>query len=151
MESLEIGKGRFAVTSPRYAALPKSTKILLVEDSNLQAKVLLKIFEELGYKNVLYCEHPEKALETAKAEQSKVIFCDWNMPTMSGLDVLKLMRADEELKKVPFIFLTADSDRTKVIEAVKNGANDYIVKPATAPTIDEKLRKAGGLEIPSSS
>ena len=130
---------------PQYAALPKSTPILVVEDSAIQAKALLKIFGELGYKNVVHIDQPEKTLETAKTQKTRLIICDWNMPTLSGLDVLKLIRSDPDLNTLPFLFLTASGDREHVVEAVRSGANDYIVKPASAPIIEEKLRKAGGV------
>ena len=79
-----------------------------------------------------------------KKEKFDLILCDWNMPEMSGLELLQAIRADDNLKDIPFVMVTAEAKKENIIEAVKAGVDSYIVKPFTAETIGEKLKKIFG-------
>ncbi len=78
-------------------------------------------------------------MQVIKEQQIQLVFCDWNMPEKSGLDLLQEVRADSAMAKLPFILVTAHSERNKVIRALKNGVSDYIVKPLSASVIEQKL------------
>jgi len=128
---------------PVHQLVPPGTKILLIDDSSLQSKTLMKIFRELGYGQVSICLDPFQALPTIKKEDIEIIFCDWNMPGCSGLELLSEMRKDAALRNLPFIMLTANAQKEQVMEAVKSGVSDYVVKPITKETLLEKLTKVG--------
>ena len=80
-------------------------------------------------------------MRTLKSQKIDFIISDWNMPTMSGLELLKAVRTDEELNKTPFLMVTAEALKENVVEAVKAGVNNYIVKPFTAEILEEKIKK----------
>lgn len=134
-----------AVPGEIRGILPRDTKIMIVEDSQIQAKSLLKTLTDLGYRQIVVCVEPDKALETLVNEKVRVVLSDWDMPTLSGIELLKQMRADPRSAKVPFIFLTAHADKQCVIEAVKTGADSYMVKPPSPAIVEENLRIAGKL------
>ncbi|MEE9118511.1 MAG: response regulator, partial [Calditrichia bacterium] len=83
-------------------------------------------------------------LRALKKEKYDLIFCDWNMPDMSGMEVLKKIRSDDELKDIPFIMVTAKAEEEKILAAIKAGVSNYILKPFTAKTINETLMKVFG-------
>lgn len=121
--------------------VPADSKILLIEDSGIQAKSIVKLLKDMGYEQVSYCATPEEAVDRIKSAKPTLILCDWEMPKKSGIEILKEMRLDQSISNIPFIFLTAHSSKETVIEAIKNGANDYIIKPPNAKTIAEKFVK----------
>ena len=81
------------------------------------------------------------ALKTLKSQKIDLVVSDWNMPNMTGLELLKAVRADEDLKATPFLMVTAEAKKENIIEAAQAGASGYVVKPFTAATLDEKLKK----------
>ena len=116
-------------------------RILLVEDSGIQAKATVKLLNEIGYSSVVASPGVDQALELLRTRSFDVILCDWSMPGRSGLDLLKEVREIPELSSKPFIFLTAHAEKEIVMEAVKSGATDYLVKPPQAGILKDKLRK----------
>jgi len=84
------------------------------------------------------------ALKELKKEKYDLILSDWNMPEMAGIDLLNAIRADDELKAIPFVMITAEAQKDNIVGAVKAGVNSYVVKPFTAETINEKLKKVFG-------
>jgi two-component system chemotaxis response regulator CheY len=116
-------------------------KILVVDDFATMRRIVKNILKQLGYENILEADDGAGALEVLKREKIQFIISDWNMPQMSGIELLKAVRATEEWKDLPFLMVTAEGQKENVIEAVKNKVNNYIVKPFTPETLMEKINK----------
>jgi two-component system, chemotaxis family, chemotaxis protein CheY len=121
-----------------------NTRILLVEDSGIQAKVFVKNLQELGYTQVKCVHKAALALEALNTEPFDLVFCDWNMPEKSGLELLQEIKKDSKISSIPFIMVTAHAEKEKVIVALKNGVADYVVKPITPEIIQEKITSVMG-------
>jgi two-component system chemotaxis response regulator CheY len=119
----------------------KKIKILVVDDFATMRKVIRNLLKQIGYENVVEAENGQVALRILKSQKIDFIVSDWNMPTMSGLELLKAVRGDEDLNKTPFLMVTAEALKENVVEAVKAGVNNYIVKPFTAEVLEEKIKK----------
>lgn len=117
------------------------TKFLVVDDFSTMRRIVRNLLKELGYTNVDEAEDGAMALSKLKSEQFDFVISDWNMPVMDGLDMLKNIRADSALSKVPVLMVTAEAKKENIIAAAQAGANGYVVKPFTAATLDEKLSK----------
>jgi len=119
----------------------KRIKILIVDDFATMRKVIRNLLKQIGYENIVEAENGQIAMRVLQSQKIDFVISDWNMPTMSGLELLKAVRADEELKKTPFLMVTAEALKENVVEAVKAGVNNYIVKPFTAEILEEKIKK----------
>ena len=119
-------------------------KVLVVDDFATMRRIVRNILKQLGFTNIVEADDGTTALEIMKTDKVDLVLCDWNMPKVSGLDLLKQMKADSDLKNIPFLMITAEAQRQNIIEAVKTGVSNYIVKPFTADTIAEKLKKIFG-------
>lgn len=122
------------------AADPKM-KFLVVDDFSTMRRIVRNLLKELGYTNVDEAEDGVQALTKLRSDKYDFVVSDWNMPNMDGLTMLKQIRADEALSKLPVLMVTAEAKRENIIEAAKAGASGYVVKPFTAATLDEKLLK----------
>jgi two-component system chemotaxis response regulator CheY len=116
-------------------------KFLVVDDFSTMRRIVRNLLKELGYSNVDEAEDGAMALSKLKNEQFDFVISDWNMPVMNGLDMLKSIRADATLAKLPVLMVTAEAKKENIIAAAQAGANGYVVKPFTAATLDEKLAK----------
>ena len=116
-------------------------KFLVVDDFSTMRRIVRNLVKELGYSNVDEAEDGAMALSKLKNEQFDFVISDWNMPVMNGLDMLKSIRADAALAKLPVLMVTAEAKKENIIAAAQAGANGYVVKPFTAATLDEKLAK----------
>jgi two-component system chemotaxis response regulator CheY len=116
-------------------------KFLVVDDFSTMRRIVRNLLKELGYSNVDEAEDGAMALSKLKNEQFDFVISDWNMPVMNGLDMLKSIRADAALSKLPVLMVTAEAKKENIIAAAQAGANGYVVKPFTAATLDEKLAK----------
>ena len=114
-------------------------KILTVDDFSTMRRIIRNMLRQLGYNNVVEAEDGAEALSLLQREKVDFVISDWNMPNMSGLDLLKAIRADENLKPLPVLLVTAEALKEYVVEAVKAGVNNYVVKPFTAETLREKI------------
>jgi two-component system chemotaxis response regulator CheY len=121
---------------------PKEIKILLVDDQPLIRKIVRDILAQLGYMNVEDAENGQDALEKLKAKKFDLIFLDWNMPVMQGIDVLRELRKMPAYKDTPVIMLTAEAEKEKVLTAIQEGVTNYIVKPFKPATLKEKLAES---------
>jgi len=119
----------------------KSIKILVVDDFATMRKVVRNLLKQGGYDDIVEAEDGVMALKALKSQKIDVVVSDWNMPNMSGLELLKAVRADAELTKIPFLMVTAEALQDNVVAAVKAGVNNYIVKPFTAEILNEKIKK----------
>jgi two-component system chemotaxis response regulator CheY len=121
-----------------------SMKVLVVDDFATMRRIVKGVLKQLGFSDIIEAENGNSALDELKKEKVGLIVSDWNMPKMTGLDLLKAVREDEKLKSIPFIMVTAEGQKENVLEAVKAGVSNYIVKPFTPETFNEKLQKVFG-------
>jgi len=119
----------------------KNLKILIVDDFATMRKVIRNLLKQGGFENVVEAEDGVAALKVLKSQPVDFIISDWNMPNMSGLELLKSVRSDDELKALPFLMVTAEALKDNVVAAVKAGVSNYIVKPFTAEVLNEKIEK----------
>jgi two-component system chemotaxis response regulator CheY len=117
-------------------------QILVVDDYNTMVRIVRKLLKQIGYENVDEASNGEMALGMIKGKKYGLIISDWNMEPMTGYELLKHVRAAEETAKTPFILVTAESRPDNVVAAQKEGANEYLVKPFSAPVLREKIDKA---------
>ncbi len=117
------------------------TKFLVVDDFSTMRRIVRNLLKELGYSNVDEAEDGAMALSKLKNENFDFVISDWNMPNMDGLEMLKNIRADAAIGKLPVLMVTAEAKKENIIAAAQAGANGYVVKPFTAATLDEKLSK----------
>jgi two-component system chemotaxis response regulator CheY len=116
-------------------------KVLIVDDFATMRRILKNIMKQIGFSNITEADNGKNALKMLKSQAIDLVLCDWNMPEMPGIEVLKSVRADDELKATPFIMVTAEAQKENILAAVKSGVSSYIVKPFTAETVEEKLQK----------
>jgi two-component system chemotaxis response regulator CheY len=119
----------------------KNMKFLVVDDFSTMRRIVRNLLKELGFTNVDEAEDGVVALQKLKNGHFQFVITDWNMPNMTGLDLLKKIRADPELKALPVLMITAEAKKENIIEAAQSGASGYIVKPFTAAVLEEKLNK----------
>ena len=119
-------------------------KVLVVDDFATMRRIVKNILVQLGFKNIVEADDGTSALEVLQKEKIDLIISDWNMPKMTGLDLLKTVRADSKLAATPFIMVTAEAQQDNIIAAVKAKVSQYIVKPFTADTLAEKMGKIFG-------
>ncbi|AJR09539.1 chemotaxis response regulator CheY [Photobacterium sp. BZF1] len=116
-------------------------KILIVDDFSTMRRIVKNLLRDLGFNNTQEADDGLTALPMLKKGGFDFVVTDWNMPGMQGIDLLKHIRADAELKHLPVLMITAEAKREQIIEAAQAGVNGYIVKPFTAATLKEKLDK----------
>ncbi|KLV10989.1 MULTISPECIES: chemotaxis response regulator CheY [Photobacterium] len=116
-------------------------KILIVDDFSTMRRIVKNLLRDLGFNNTQEADDGLTALPMLKKGGFDFVVTDWNMPGMQGIDLLKHIRADAELKHLPVLMITAEAKREQIIEAAQAGVNGYIVKPFTAATLKEKLEK----------
>ena len=122
-------------------AMDTSIKILIIDDFATMRRILKNILKQLGFKNLVEADDGTTALNVLESQKIDLIISDWNMPKMTGLELLKKVRASTEYKKTPFLMVTAEAQKQNVIEAVQAGVSNYVVKPFTAEAISDKLEK----------
>jgi two-component system, chemotaxis family, chemotaxis protein CheY len=126
---------------PENAAVSKDMKFLVVDDFSTMRRIIKNLLNDLGYSNVTEADDGATALPMLQAGNFDFLVTDWNMPGMPGLDLLKAVRADARLAKMPVLMLTAEAKREQIIEAAQAGVNGYVIKPFTAVTLKEKIDK----------
>lgn len=117
-------------------------KILVVDDFPTMRRIVKTLMRQNGYSDFLEAEDGAQGYEMLKKNpQIEFIVSDWNMPNMTGIEFLKAVRADPKFKHLPFLMVTAEAEKENIIEAVKSGVSNYVVKPFTGQTLAEKLAK----------
>ena len=119
-----------------------SIKVLVVDDFATMRRIVKGVLRQMGFDKIVEAEDGSIALEALKKEEIGLIVSDWNMPNMTGLDLLKAVKGDDSLKGIPFIMVTAEGLKENVLEAVKVGVTNYIVKPFTPEAFSEKIQAA---------
>jgi two-component system chemotaxis response regulator CheY len=119
----------------------KDMTVLVVDDFSTMRRIVRNILRDLEFKNILEAENGSSALDILNSQEVDLVVSDWNMPKMTGLELLKSVRATGRLKNIPFLMVTAEAQKENIVEAVKAKVSNYIVKPFTAATMAEKLAK----------
>ncbi len=117
----------------------KDMKILIVDDFSTMRRIIKNLLRELGFNNTTEADDGQTALPILKKNKFDFVVTDWNMPGMTGLDLLKAIRADAALSATPVLMVTAERKRENIVDAAQAGVNGYIVKPFTAATLREKM------------
>lgn len=116
-------------------------KILIVDDFSTMRRIIKNLLRDLGFSNTYEADDGVTALPMLKNGDFDFLVTDWNMPGMSGIDLLRAVRADEKLRSMPVLMVTAEAKRDQIIEAAQAGVNGYVVKPFTAQALQEKIAK----------
>lgn len=123
------------------AVLDKNMKILIVDDFSTMRRIIKNLLRDLGYTNTTEADDGTSALPMLQSTSFDFLITDWNMPGMTGIDLLKAVRADGKLVNLPVLMVTAEAKREQIIEAAQAGVNGYVVKPFTAAALKEKIEK----------
>ncbi len=116
-------------------------KILVVDDFATMRRIISNVLRQLGFDNIVEAEDGTKALQVLESDKIDFVITDWNMPEMSGLDLLKAIRAKSDKDAMPVLMVTAEALQENIIAAARAGVNNYIVKPFDANTLAEKINK----------
>ncbi|HBP67938.1 MAG TPA: chemotaxis protein CheY, partial [Alcanivorax sp.] len=116
--------------------MDKGMSILVVDDFPTMRRIVRSLLKELGFTNVEEAEDGQEALGKLKGGDFEFVVSDWNMPNLDGLEMLKQIRADEAMKALPVLMVTAEAKKENIVAAAQAGANGYIVKPFTAATLE---------------
>ena len=119
----------------------KDMKILIVDDFSTMRRIIKNLLRDLGFTNTDEADDGITALPMLQRGAYDFLVTDWNMPGMSGIDLLRKVRADDQLKTLPVLMVTAEAKRDQIIEAAQAGVNGYVVKPFTAQVLKEKIEK----------
>jgi len=122
-------------------ALNKNMRILVVDDFSTMRRIVKNILKQLEFTNVVDADDGTTAWEVLNKDKIDFVVSDWNMPKMTGLELLKKVRNSEEFADVPFLMVTAEGQQENIIEAVQAGVSNYIVKPFTPETFEQKIKK----------
>lgn len=121
--------------------MDKGIRILIVDDFSTMRRIIKNLLNDLGFTNTAEADDGTTALAELHKAKFDLVVTDWNMPGMPGIDLLKAIRADAALAKIPVLMVTAEAKREQIIEAAQAGVNGYIIKPFTAATLEDKLTK----------
>ena len=121
--------------------MQQNLNFLVVDDFSTMRRIIKNLLHDLGYANVAEADDGTTALPLLKDGNFDFLITDWNMPGMPGLELLKQVRADARLGKMPVLMLTAEAKREQIVEAVQAGVSGYVIKPFTAATLKEKIDK----------
>ncbi|MFH2131935.1 MAG: response regulator [bacterium] len=119
----------------------KNIRILVVDDSVGIRMAARKVFQNLGYSNVAVADDGTTALVELKKESYDLVVADWNMPQMTGVELLNAMRADKTLAGIPFLLVTGDDNQDNLMEAIKAGISNFMTKPYDAKVLSEKIER----------
>ncbi len=119
----------------------KNMKFLIVDDFSTMRRIIRNLLKELEFTNVDEAEDGVAALNKLRNGNFDFVVSDWNMPNMTGIELLKAIRADDTLKHLPVLMVTAEAKKENIIAAAQAGASGYVVKPFTAVVLEEKLNK----------
>ena len=121
--------------------MDKNMKILVVDDFSTMRRIIKNLLRDLGFTNIQEADDGNTALPMLQNGDFDFVVTDWNMPGMSGIELLKEIRADAKLGTIPVLMVTAEAKRDQIIEAAQAGVNGYVVKPFTAQVLKEKIDK----------
>ena len=122
-------------------AVNTNMRVLIVDDLSTMRRIIKNILRQLGFNNIIEADDGTAAWEILTKDQVEFIISDWNMPQMTGIELLRKVRASEEFGDLPFLMVTAEAQQENIIEAVQAKVSNYIVKPFTAETLGQKINK----------
>lgn len=125
-------------------SVDRNMRILVVDDAQTMRRIIVNLLRQLGFTNMIEADDGTTAWDRLSVEHVDLIISDWNMPKMTGIELLKKVRESEKYKNSPVIMVTAEGKRENVIAAVQAGVSNYIVKPFNAATLKEKMTKVIG-------
>ena len=125
-------------------AYDKKMRILVVDDFSTMRKIIKNILRQLGLENIVEADDGTTAWEMLNKDNIDFVISDWNMPKMTGIELLRKVRASEEYQDIPFLMVTAEAQQENIIEAVQAKVSNYIVKPFTPETLQQKISKIFG-------
>ncbi|KAA0876628.1 chemotaxis protein CheY [Nitrincola tapanii] len=121
--------------------MKKDIRILVVDDFSTMRRIIKNLLRDLGFTNVEEADDGKTALPILQQGRIDFLITDWNMPGMTGIDLLKTVRADPALSHIPVLMVTAEAKREQIIAAAQAGVNGYVIKPFTAVVLKEKIEK----------
>jgi two-component system chemotaxis response regulator CheY len=121
--------------------MDKNMRILVVDDFSTMRRIIKNILRQLGYNNIVEADDGTTAWEILNKDKIDFVVSDWNMPQMTGIELLRKVRSSEEFADMPFLMVTAEAQQENIIEAVQAKVSNYIVKPFTAETMGQKIDK----------
>lgn len=119
--------------------LDANMRILVVDDFSTMRRIIKNILREIGYHNVEEADDGNTAMEKLRTGKFDFVVTDWNMPNMPGIELLKAIRIDDDLRNIPVLMVTAEAAKENVVTAVQAGVSNYIVKPFTAAALKERI------------
>ena len=122
--------------------IDKNTVFLVIDDFASMRMITSSQLRVMGAHNILIAENGAEALRILKVRRVDIVLSDWNMPVMTGLELLKIVRADQEFSHLPFIMISAEADHQRIEEAIKQGVSDLLVKPYTAELLATRVERA---------
>ncbi|MCF2950200.1 chemotaxis response regulator CheY [Paraglaciecola aquimarina] len=121
--------------------MDKNMKILVVDDFSTMRRIIKNLLKDLGFTNIQEADDGSTALPMLQQGDFDFVVTDWNMPGMQGIDLLRAIRSDANLKHIPVLMVTAEAKKEQIVAAAQAGVNGYVIKPFTAATLKEKLAK----------
>jgi two-component system chemotaxis response regulator CheY len=118
-----------------------SINVLIVDDYQSMRRTIADILRHLGFRNLFFAEDGKQALRRLDETSIQLVILDWDMPIMTGIEVLQQMRRNESWKEIPVVMVTAVASRDRVMEAIESGITDYVIKPFTPQTLEKKLKQ----------
>lgn len=122
-------------------AFDPNMRVLVVDDFSTMRRIIKNILRQLGFNNIVEADDGTTAWDVLKKDKIEFVISDWNMPQMTGIDLLRKVRASEEFADMPFLMVTAEAQQENIIEAAQAKVSNYIVKPFTAETLKQKIDK----------
>jgi two-component system chemotaxis response regulator CheY len=121
------------------SAIDFDQKVLVVDDFPTMRKLIRNVLKEIGFHHICEADNGAAALSLLQSEKIGLVLTDWNMPAMTGLELLQRIRREPASKDIPVLMVTAEGNKENVVEAIKAGADNFVVKPFTAETIKDKI------------
>lgn len=116
-------------------------KVLVVDDFATMRRIVKNVLKQIGFTKIVEADDGSTALAVLKNDKVDLIISDWNMPKVTGLELLKAVRGDDSMKNIPFLMVTAEGQKDNIVQAVQAGVSNYVVKPFTPETIQEKIEQ----------
>ena len=137
----DISLRGIASSGKDFSMIDTSIKVLVVDDMSTMRRIVKNVLKQIGFSDMIEAENGQDALNKLKAGDIGLVVSAWNMPVMQGIELLRAVRADAELKYLPFLMVAAEAQKENIVEAVQSGVSNYVVKPFTAEALQEKLEK----------
>ena len=119
----------------------QNMRILIVDDFSTMRRIIRNILKQIGYNNIIEADDGTTAWDILNREQIDFVVCDWNMPKMKGIDLLRKIRDSEEFQDMPFLMVTAEAQQENLVEAIQAKVSNYVVKPFTPDVLSQKIEK----------